>query len=525
MKKNLKVKKLIAYVFAMMLLPVMDGAAQPEAGKGLSLKEKLNLYADSLMRPTSFVFKGNTGPRSDRSAKFAVSDPISNEIYTIETDDSGDFCMDVAMRGPMQEVYLYYQNTVTFPVYAGDTVVMRLDDGNLSLAGTTPETSRDLEFALERYKRFRSRVIGISPLFQDALESGSIMKYAPDSVSAPLVTYVNDMIRDMKNFTDSVEGDAGPLRSSVYWHLSDYLEPQRYLAGDPLRESIDAPSGFTYPDFASDKAIDGGIRMLPGTMLFYPPYRHFISGYIYGLANRSDLNLINVPFADRSRVSKVAADNARLIRLICKDDPFLADWYLVERLPLEVTYRKADEAAELCDYLKETVCEPSFRGIVEGLSAKVDKTRPGVPAPFFTLVGKDGKRITLDDFKGKIVYLDFWSRGCGPCYAEFKKMPRLKELFKEHLDRMVFVPVYCSDDSDEGWQELIDRHGLSDDINVRIDLKNSDPIYDITLYPTYILIDAEGRMVEYGADRPSHIIMFKDNGMETALDKAIKQLH
>ncbi len=51
------------------------------------------------------------------------------------------------------------------------------------------------------------------------------------------------------------------------------------------------------------------------------------------------------------------------------------------------------------------------------------------PAPLFTLKTLDGKKVTLEDFKGKVIILDFWATWCPPCIAE---IPHFIELQKKY---------------------------------------------------------------------------------------------
>jgi peroxiredoxin len=53
------------------------------------------------------------------------------------------------------------------------------------------------------------------------------------------------------------------------------------------------------------------------------------------------------------------------------------------------------------------------------------------PTPDFSLTTPDGKKISLKDFRGKIVLLNFWASWCVPCREE---MPAMEKLYQEYKD-------------------------------------------------------------------------------------------
>jgi peroxiredoxin len=65
--------------------------------------------------------------------------------------------------------------------------------------------------------------------------------------------------------------------------------------------------------------------------------------------------------------------------------------------------------------------------LVPGLQEMKDRS----PTPDFTLPDPQGKKVSLKDFRGKIVFLNFWASWCGPCRDEMPAMERLYEEFKE----------------------------------------------------------------------------------------------
>jgi peroxiredoxin len=60
----------------------------------------------------------------------------------------------------------------------------------------------------------------------------------------------------------------------------------------------------------------------------------------------------------------------------------------------------------------------------------------GNRAPDFTLVDLEGNTVRLNDFRGKVVFLNFWAIGCPPCRAE---MPEMEELYQEYKDEDVVI--------------------------------------------------------------------------------------
>jgi thiol-disulfide isomerase/thioredoxin len=54
----------------------------------------------------------------------------------------------------------------------------------------------------------------------------------------------------------------------------------------------------------------------------------------------------------------------------------------------------------------------------------------GKPAPAFTLVDLDGKKVSLADYKGKAVLLNFWATWCGPCKLEMPWLVKLRDQYK-----------------------------------------------------------------------------------------------
>jgi peroxiredoxin len=66
----------------------------------------------------------------------------------------------------------------------------------------------------------------------------------------------------------------------------------------------------------------------------------------------------------------------------------------------------------------------------------LEPMKDNAPTPDFTLSTPDGKKLSLKDFRGKLVFLNFWASWCVPCREE---MPAMERLYKEFKDKNFVV--------------------------------------------------------------------------------------
>ena len=132
---------------------------------------------------------------------------------------------------------------------------------------------------------------------------------------------------------------------------------------------------------------------------------------------------------------------------------------------------------------------------LRGMLAKQLQLQPGKGAPDFTLLDDTGKKVSLSNYKGKIVFLDFWGTWCSPCIAE---LPINNELRKRFIGRdAVFIYISVGD-SEEKWHQAIDKYNLKSSAGIQ--LHSPDNIvassYQVYAYPTHILINRNGSIIK-----------------------------
>ena len=117
----------------------------------------------------------------------------------------------------------------------------------------------------------------------------------------------------------------------------------------------------------------------------------------------------------------------------------------------------------------------------------------GVPAPNFTFPGLDGKKVSLADFKGKVVLLNIWATWCAPCVAE---MPSMEKLYQELKDEgFELLAVNVDESGAETVAPFMEKHKLGFPVllDPRGDIKN---LYLTTGIPESFIIDKHGIIVE-----------------------------
>jgi thiol-disulfide isomerase/thioredoxin len=118
-----------------------------------------------------------------------------------------------------------------------------------------------------------------------------------------------------------------------------------------------------------------------------------------------------------------------------------------------------------------------------------DSKRP--QAPEVSLKDETGATVTLADFKGKVVLINFWATWCGPCEAE---IPWFIEFEKKYKDQGFAVLGVSMDD--DGWKS-VRPYIASHKINYRIMIGSevvSQQFGEIESLPTSFVLDREGRI-------------------------------
>jgi thiol-disulfide isomerase/thioredoxin len=126
-------------------------------------------------------------------------------------------------------------------------------------------------------------------------------------------------------------------------------------------------------------------------------------------------------------------------------------------------------------------------------------------APSFAYKDISGKTVSLQDLRGKYVYIDVWATWCTPCKAE---IPHLKKVEADyHGKNIAFVSISVDQPKDQAkWEQYVKENNLSGIQLVADKAFDSEFIQkmNINAIPRFILIDPQGNIVAADALRPSN---------------------
>jgi thiol-disulfide isomerase/thioredoxin len=160
----------------------------------------------------------------------------------------------------------------------------------------------------------------------------------------------------------------------------------------------------------------------------------------------------------------------------------------------------------------------------------------GTPAPeWMTGTWSDGQTRKLADYRGKVIFLDFWGIWCGPCLHQLPTVEKLRNKYEPQ--GVVFLSLHTPGEADKTIRRLLDSKKVSLVFALDRDRQKDDnnrngttaERYGVNGYPTVVLIDRAGK-IAFRSDDPDTLAPFqgimKDLGLDpkTATEEQASQV-
>lgn len=121
------------------------------------------------------------------------------------------------------------------------------------------------------------------------------------------------------------------------------------------------------------------------------------------------------------------------------------------------------------------------------------RERSGFAAPSFQLPTLDGRTVRLEEFRGKVLFLNFWATWCPPCREEMPSMQRIYERFRQRPFAMLAI-------SEDAFVDPVHEFSKSLGLTFPIALDRNGHLpekYGVTGYPETFIIDPSGIVLRH----------------------------
>lgn len=152
--------------------------------------------------------------------------------------------------------------------------------------------------------------------------------------------------------------------------------------------------------------------------------------------------------------------------------------------------------------------EKNFEAIIKQIQSVYSKKSKllvfkGKPSPKFNnYENYKGGTTSLDDLRGKYVYIDLWATWCGPCKAEIPFLQNVEKAY--HNKNIAFVSISLDrENAYQKWRDMVKQKEMS---GIQLYAKGDQKFardYNVSSIPRFILIDPKGNVIDANAPRPS----------------------
>ncbi len=415
-----------------------------------------------------------------------------------------------------QALHFYrYSNQITYPV---DTLAScKVDEaGNwkavFNLAGTEQlyvdlgyyrgsfyaEAGKYYEIVLPEYRK-KSKAESLNPLFEqptiflgisstEANEVNFRIRELTFRIDSFMMVHETALIRralspkTLQAFIDKQYADFPPV--SVFWSTQLKYE----LA--PLKQLVHyKPAQLLLAEYFSTDSI----------MPNHESYMRFLKEEQNGLFAYAQRESAALNEAMNQGDWKVALSHLQAVKGFETDS--WAEFFLLH-VSFTRYWQGRFEGEKLVALLDSAMANSSnqfIQSLTPHIKKQILQLMPGQPAPDFKLPDANGNIVSLSDFRGKYVYLNFCSQESYPCRVNFELMQELQEEFKRKLE-------IVSLSGDENYRELVNNLHQKSYFWTVLDATGHAELfrtYRVKTIPSYFLIDPYGKLLLVPAPAPT----------------------
>lgn len=439
--------------------------------------------------------------------------PLNGTAFTLDIETKLPQCIEVKADSVVYYLLVIDEKPGDIAVRKGQDELSRLNEVNFYVKKDKPEGVGGGKNAIQQsfYNQFRQA-------FQEDYDS-LLKKSADKTIDAfeeelfalkksklkwlekakqenPFVNYMSTLIKKEINY-------------AYYACLLGYVANECALKKTSISKNL--PAAFT--DEIKQLEIN------TEEMLYSNWYRKFLNNYVAYLGSEAQ------NFKASADMTIQVREEFRIVETLLKGN--CREYALTELLVRSCDKISADLSKQVLNRIKEydkegkvykyaqQKCAPLITAKAEEKKSEMkqkDKAVSSSSTKYPVLHDISGREVYIEQFKGKVVYVDFWASWCGPCRQQFPFSKKIHEsLSAKELEKIVFLYISI-DDIEENWKKAVEQNQLKGINAISRGGWSSEvcKFFNISSIPRYMILDKSGKVVEENAKRPSDETLKED---------------
>lgn len=405
---------------------------------------------------------------------------LAGKTDTITLDEEGAFNHSFTMENASKAVLMAERKYVITWMEPGSSLEVSFDVND-------PESTRSFSGDTESESEYCNKIDKVSREMNQAVRDA--YKLDPDQFRAAILAdkqkkeeMLNTLISGNEGISQKfIENEKTAYEFTTYSLLMTYEQAHKYYAGV---ETVELPSDW----YSFMDKVDVNNE----AYLIIPESANVLS------------SIVDRKISESSELGDDAWGTAALLEEQFNwienniTNPVVADHFMNSYISSILDFNGPAGIEEYIDRYSQISVNEERKAVLAEKVAEWKPIMPGMDAPVFNLPDLEGNMVSLKDFAGKYVYIDFWATWCGPCKVE---IPVLDQLSKDYADKNIEIISISVDRDKQAWIDMIteDKPGwlqLHDGVNLNDE-------YLVKYIPTFVLIDRDGKIMNPRAPRPS----------------------
>lgn len=473
-----------------------------------------SIYAQNFSEKGTVYLSGHIENFKEKFFELDQTGFFTRISSSILVDSVGGFSHTLQIEGKQQDLYLALNNDIiVITVKDRDSLEINWDANNfkntLKIKSSSPTRQNLLNLQLYEYFNFSDPFFELQDsLYKNRDKLSSNDKY--QLINSLFNKQINDLAIQSNNNITAFQ----TLYTNLYYQFANFISSYHLPFEYKLKPILDTIN-IKNTDYRLAINRINRTTLIDGEFWSSVNYRDFLFDYIR-FAGQSIFN----GYVGTSSVGFDPTLDAYYMSKALIPSSIIQDWFNVKNILFSFIYYDFNKTENVYHIVSKELKDTTLKNVLDAKYLAALTLKPGIQAPAFTLKDDNGNDISLSNFKGKVVYMDFWGVTCGVCIYDIESYSaKLHEKYKDK--DVVFISI-CVDANEQEWKKALNKYKMHDQINLIAEGWVEHPMvkkYNVQGIPHYFLIGKDGAIINNNARGMDELL----NTVQNEVDKALKQ--